>query len=163
MCPYIFLLLAAILCCSAAPQVMPLDHAIFDQCMKDPARTTQVEVMDRRNVHDLLRKFGAAPVPTTARRGLDRLVKASEVLKGNKVSLVADTAKLLNAHEADHGVIVVSSAAWSKDKAMAQDEVAAMLAHEVAHLELKDSKRRACEALAYVSGSHLKVRGINLT
>ena len=81
--------------------------------------------------------------------------RASKVLKGTKVSLVAYTAKLLNAHEADHGVIVISSAAWSKDNAMAQDEVVAMLAHEVAHLELKDSKRMACEALAYVSNTEL--------
>jgi predicted Zn-dependent protease len=111
--------------------------------------------MDRRNVHDLLRKFGAAPVPATARRGLDRLVQVSPLLKGRKVSLVAYTARFLNAHEADHGVIVISSAAWSKDKNLAQDEVAAMLAHEVAHLELKDSKRMACEALAYVSNAEL--------
>lgn len=134
---------------------MPLDHAIFDQCMSAPSRTAQVEAIDRKNVHDLLRKFGAAPVPATALRGLDRLVKASKVLKGTKVSLVAYTAKILNAHEADHGVIVISSAAWSKDNPMAHDEVAAMLAHEVAHLELKDSKRMACEALAYVSNTEL--------
>ena len=30
-----------------------------------------------------------------------------------------------------------------------------MLAHEVAHLELSDSKRMACEALAYVSNADL--------
>jgi predicted Zn-dependent protease len=147
-------LAAAILCCSAASQVMPLDHAIFDQCMSSPARTAQVETMDRRNVHELLGKFGAAPVPATARRGLDRLVKAS-LLKGRKVALVAYTSKFLNAHEADHGVIVISSAAWSRDKDLADDEIAAMLAHEVAHLELKDSKRMACEALAYVSNDQL--------
>lgn len=63
--------------------------------------------------------------------------------------LVAYSAKLLNAHEADHGVIVISSAAWGQDSGMTQSEVAAMLAHELAHLELRDSKRMACEALAY--------------
>lgn len=148
-------LAAAILCCSATPQLIPLDHAIFDQCMRSPARTIQVAAMDRRNVHDLLNKYGKATVPASARRGLDRLVQASPVLKGRTVSLVAYKARFLNAHEADHGVIVIASAAWSRDKGLADDEVAAMLAHEVAHLELKDSKRMACEALAYVSNAEL--------
>lgn len=146
-------LAAAIL--SAVPQFIPLDHAIFDHCMSSPARTAQVESMDRRNVADLLRKFGTAPVAATGRRSLERLIQASPFLNGRKVILVAYKAKLLNAHEADHGVIVISSAAWSRDKGLAEDEVAAMLAHEVAHLELKDSKRMACEALAYVSNADL--------
>jgi predicted Zn-dependent protease len=134
-------LAATILCCSGVSQVIPLDHAIFDGCMTSPARSAQVEAMDRRNVHDLLRKFGRVPVPATSRQALERLVQASPALKGRKVSLVAYTAKQLNAHEADHGVIVISAAAWSKG--LEHDEVAAMLAHEVAHLELKDSKRMA--------------------
>jgi predicted Zn-dependent protease len=146
-------LAATILCCSGVSQVIPLDHAIFDGCMTSPARSAQVEAMDRRNVHDLLRKFGRVPVPATSRQALERLVQASPALKGRKVSLVAYTAKQLNAHEADHGVIVISAAAWSKG--LEHDEVAAMLAHEVAHLELKDSKRMACEALAYVSNAEL--------
>lgn len=133
--------------------MIPLDHAIFDRCMTSPVRTAQVDAMDRRNVRDLLRKYGGVPVPATSRQALERLVQASPALKGRKVSLVAYTAKQLNAHEADHGVIVISSAAWSKD--LEEDEVAAMLAHEVAHLELKDSKRMACEALAYVSNAEL--------
>ena len=136
---------------------MPLDDAIFNQCMSSPARTVQIEAIDRRNVRDLLRKFGAAPVPASARRSLERLVGASTVLQGSKTSLIAYSSKQLNAHEADHGVIVISSAAWSKQKDMAQDEVAAMLAHELAHLELKDSKRMACEALAYVSNAELSL------
>ena len=136
---------------------MPLDRAIFDQCMSSPARTAQVEAMDRRNVRDLVRKSGAAQPPATHRRALDRLVQASPVLKGSKVSLVAYKSKFLNAHEADHGVIVISSAAWSQEKGLSNDEVAAMLAHEVAHLELKDSKRMACEALAYVSNAELSL------
>ena len=147
--------LAAILCCSGVSHVMPLDHVIFDQCMISPARVAQVEAMDRRNVHDLLRRFGAARLPQTYRRSLARLVHASPGLAGQKVSLVAYTSKFLNAHEADHGVIVISAAAWSKDKDLAEDEVAAVLAHEVAHLELKDSQRTACEALAYVSNAEL--------
>lgn len=134
---------------------MPLDHAIYDSCMRSRARTAQVETMDRRNVHDLIRKYGAAPLPASAKRALERLVRASPALKDRKVSLVAYTAAQLNAHEADHGVIVISSAAWSSAKDLADDEVAAMLAHEVAHLELKDSKRMACEALAYVSNAEL--------
>jgi predicted Zn-dependent protease len=146
-------LTAAILCCSGVSQMIPLDHAIFDRCMTSRARTVQVEAMDRRNVRDLLRKFGAVPVPATSRHALEQLVQASPALKGKKVSLVAYTGKQLNAHEADHGVIVISSAAWSKG--LEEDEVAAMLAHEVAHLELKDSKRMACEALAYVSNAEL--------
>ena len=152
-CIFMFLV-AAMLCCSA-PQVMPLDRAIFDQCMSSRARTAQVVAMDRRNVHELLRKFGAATVPAAARRSLERLVEASPGLKGRKVSLVAYNSRFLNAHEADHGVIVIASAAWSKDQHLADDEVAAMLAHEVAHLELADSKRTACEALAYVSNAEL--------
>lgn len=148
-------LTAAILCCSGVSHLMPLDHVTFDQCMISPARVAQVEAMDRRNVHDLLRRFGAARLPQTYRRSLARLVHASPGLAGQKVSLVAYTSKFLNAHEADHGVIVISAAAWSKDKDLAEDEVAAMLAHEVAHLELKDSQRMACEALAYVSNAEL--------
>ena len=134
---------------------MPLDHAIFDQCMSSPVRTVQVEAMDRRNVRDLMRKFGASQLPAQHRGALARLVQASPALKGRKVSLVAYQSGFLNAHEADHGVIVISSAAWNKQKDLSDDEIAAMLAHEVAHLELKDSKRMACEALAYVSNAEL--------
>lgn len=150
-------LVAAILCCSAGPQLMPLDHLIFDPCMRSAARTVQVEAIDRRSVHELLRKFGAAPVPATARQDLDRLVQASPILRGTRASLFSYSAQHLNAHEADHGVIVISSAAWSKEADLTQDEVAAMLAHEVAHLEVKDSKRMACEALAYVSNAELSL------
>ena len=139
------------------PQIMPLDHSIFDPCIRSRTRTVQVEAIDRRNISDLLRKFGSAPVPATARQDLDRLVQASAILKGTKASLLAYSSKQLNAHEADHGVMVISSAAWSKEADMAPDEVAAMLAHEVAHLEVKDSKRMACEALAYVSNAELSL------
>ena len=134
---------------------MPLDLPVFDQCMASPARTAQVEAMDRKQVHDLLRKFGQARLPATSRQSLARLVQASPVLQGKQVRLVAYAAKSLNAHEADHGVIVISAAAWSREQDLAEDEIAAMLAHEVAHLELQDSKRMACEALAYVSNADL--------
>lgn len=135
--------------------MMPLDRPIFDHCMRSPARIEQVAEMDRRNVADLLRRHGRATLPPAHQRTLQRLITASPTLRGRKVTLVAYRSRQLNAHEADHGVIAISAAAWSKDKALLDDEVAAMLAHELAHLELKDSRRMACESLAYVSNAEL--------
>lgn len=148
-------LTAAALCCSGAALAVPLDHVVFDQCMAAPARTQQVDTMDRRNVQDLMRRFGQAPVPANYHAMLARLVKADPQLTGQKIRLVAYKAKFLNAHEADHGVIVISAGAWGKASPLADDEIAAMLAHELAHLERKDSKRMACESLAYVGNTAL--------
>ncbi len=134
---------------------MPLDHVVFDQCMTAPARSRQVDVMDRKNVQDLMKRFGQAPVPATYQDVLARLVKADPLLTGQRVRLVAYQAKFLNAHEADHGVIVISAGAWSRASKLAVDEIAAMLAHELAHLERRDSKRMACESLAYVGNTEL--------
>ena len=134
---------------------MPLDHVVFNQCMAESARSRQVDTMDRKNVQDLLKRFGQAPVPATYDSVLARLVKADSLLTGQKIRLVAYKAKFLNAHEADHGVIVISAGAWGKATRLAEDEVAAMLAHELAHLERRDSKRMACESLAYVGNTDL--------
>lgn len=111
--------------------------------------------MDRRNVQDLMTRFGQAQVPANYKAMLARLVKSDPLLTGQKIRLVAYKAKFLNAHEADHGVIVISAGAWDKTSSLAEDEIAAMLAHELAHLERHDSKRMACESLAYVGNTTL--------
>lgn len=144
---------AAILCCSV--RLLPLDQAVFDRCMASPARAAQVEAIDRKNTSDLLSKFGRAAPPALHRHALKRLVQASPVLKGSKVVLVGYRGKALNAHEADHNVIIISAAAWDREQNLSDDEIAAMLAHEVAHLERKDSQRMACESLAYASNAEL--------
>lgn len=122
-----------------------LDPVKVEECMASPARGVELREVDLRNVQAVFARFHEVPTPALFTRTMERLVSASNRLDGRVVRVRAFNSRVFNAHEVDHGDILVSIAALT---VLTEEEIAAALAHELAHLEARDALRSACESLA---------------
>lgn len=102
--------------------------------------------LDEVQIADLLRERTQVPVPARLNALLEELVRLSPRLRdGPPVRLFAFDDHEPNAYAADHGVILLTSALWDPKRAFSDDELAAVLAHELAHVEVRDGLAEACE------------------
>eukprot|EP01041_Mallomonas_annulata_P025182 gene25182-46151_t len=95
-----------------------------------------------------MERFDVVAAPARLHRMLASLLAASAPLqKGPSVHLLAYEDKDLNAYAADHGMVILTSAMWSAKEDLSDDELAAVMAHELAHIEGHDSLVEACTNL----------------
>jgi Zn-dependent protease with chaperone function len=98
------------------------------------------------------------PAPQRLHQMLTSLVAASGRLQqGPAVHLLAYEDKDLNAYAADHGMVILTSAMWSKKEDLSDDELAAVMAHELAHIEQRDSLVEACANLQRLGQPTLRI------
>ena len=117
-------------------------------CMDDPARAHELRVLDEIQITELMDRFEVVAAPQRLHRMLASLVAASAPLQqGPAVHLLAYDDKDLNAYAADHGMVILTSAMWSAKEDLSDDELAAVMAHELAHIEGHDSLVEACTNL----------------
>jgi predicted Zn-dependent protease len=115
-------------------------------CHDDPQRISEQRQLDEEQITALLRERPAAAVPPRVQALLAELLQASPRLRhGPPVQLLAFEDRELNAFAADHGVILLTSALWSPMHGLSEDELAAVIAHELAHVEVRDGLAEACE------------------
>jgi len=119
-----------------------------DACLDDPKRAYELRVLDEAQVSDMMDSFDVIAVPKRLHHMLAELVAASPHLRnGPSVHLLAFDDAELNAYAADHGLVILTSALWSAQEGLSDDELAAVIAHELAHIEKRDSLAEACANL----------------
>lgn len=124
----------------------PWPAAADTACHTDPQRIAEQHALDETQIAALLRERTVVTVPPRLQAMLRQLLRASPRLRhGPPVRLLAFDDTELNAYAADHGVIILTSALWHPKHAFSDDELAAVIAHELAHVEVRDGLAEACE------------------
>lgn len=119
-----------------------------DTCVNEPERAHELRVLDEIQITELMERFDVVAAPKRLHHMLVSLVAASPQLRqGPAVHLLAYEDKDLNAYAADHGMVILTSAMWSQKEDLSDDELAAVMAHELAHIEGHDSLVEACTNL----------------
>ncbi len=127
-------------------------------CMDDPARAHELRVLDEIQITELTERHQVVPAPQRLHQMLTSLVAASGRLqRGPAVHLLAYDDKDLNAYAADHGMVILTSAMWSAKEDLSDDELAAVMAHELAHIEQRDSLVEACANLQRLGQPTLRI------
>lgn len=117
-------------------------------CVDDPARAHELRALDETQISELMDRFEVVAAPPRLHHMLASLVAASPRLRqGPAVHLLAYEDVDLNAYAADHGMVILTSAMWSAKEDLSDDELAAVMAHELAHIEGHDSLVEACTHL----------------
>lgn len=117
-------------------------------CVLDPARAHELRVLDEIQITELMERHDVVAAPRRLHHMLASLVAASLRLRlGPAVHLLAYEDAELNAYAADHGMVIITSAMWSAKENLSDDELAAVMAHELAHIEGRDSLVEACANL----------------
>jgi len=117
-------------------------------CVQDPARAHELRVLDEIQITELMERHEVVAAPARLHHMLASLVAASPRLRqGPAVHLLAYEDADLNAYAADHGMVILTSAMWSAKEDISDDELAAVMAHELAHIEGRDSLVEACANL----------------
>lgn len=123
-----------------------LPAAAQPACHDDPRRIREQREIDEAHIAAMLGAPPQASVPAHVGALLDELVRVSPRLHdAPPVRLVAIHDRELNAYAADHGVIILTTALWDPRHGLSNDELAAVLAHELAHVEARDGLAEACE------------------
>lgn len=137
-----------VFCFVAAGWVLSVPAMAQTTCVNDPARAHELRVLDEIQITDLMERFDVVAAPRRLHHMLASLVAASPKLRrGPAVHLLAYGDGDLNAYAADHGMVILTSAMWSKKEDLSDDELAAVMAHELAHIEGRDSLVEACANL----------------
>jgi len=117
-------------------------------CVNEPERAHELRVLDEIQITELMERHEVVAAPQRLHTMLASLVAASHRMRGGPaVHLLAYEDKDLNAYAADHGMVILTSAMWSKKEDLSDDELAAVMAHELAHIEGRDSLVEACANL----------------
>ena len=136
---------------------LPLQAAARDACLDDPKRAHELRVLDEAQVIDMMDSFQVIALPPRLHRMLDSLVAASPRLRdGPAIHLLAFDDAELNAYAADHGLVILTSALWSDKEKLSDDELAAVIAHELAHIEKRDSLAEACANLQRLQATGMR-------
>lgn len=126
-------------------------------CLQDPARAHELRVLDEIQITELMERHEVVAAPRRLHTMLANLVAASPRLRrGPAVHLLAYEDAELNAYAADHGMVIITSAMWSAKEDLSDDELAAVMAHELAHIEGHDSLVEACANLQRLGQSTLR-------
>lgn len=124
----------------------------LERCLASADRTHELHAGEHRAA--LARKVQAVPVPPRVHRLLAQVRAHARLPKGMQVALVG-TAGGRSASAFASGTIFLGSRLWQGDSALDDAQLAAVLAHELAHLEAGDVKHRLCEAVAHAGAEHV--------
>lgn len=136
----------------------PAQATARDACLDDPQRAHELRVLDEAQVTGMMDSLDVIAIPQRLHRMLERLVAASPRLRnGPSIHLLAFDDAELNAYAADHGLVILTSALWSPKENLSDDELAAVIAHELAHIEKRDSLAEACANLQRLKQPELRI------
>lgn len=123
------------------------DHAgSAERCLSSAGRSQELQANDAAQ----LKAMHAAPqlaVPNKVQDTLARLLSVAQLPAGGTVKVRA-VKSAGTAWVSGSGVIFLSTSLWTGERPLEPDEMAAVLAHELAHLEEGDTKHRLCDAVA---------------
>lgn len=131
---------------TSTAQADPLDA---NACLESPARAAQVAASDGSMVATLQSALGEVAVPEHVQRIFARLVDASRSGAPREYRLLGYSGPTFTAHAAAPGHVLVSQRVWI-DSGVEEADIAAVLAHELAHLKLLHAHAAGCRALKFV-------------
>lgn len=116
-------------------------------CSRSAAILDDAREAGQARVAAILNAHAEVPVPAAVRAVFARVAAVARGLPGGSASLMGYRSGTLMGTAVWTGAVLVSSAAWTGDSALPEDELAALFAHELAHLERGDVPRALCETL----------------
>ncbi len=126
-------------------------------CRGENKRRAQMSSFDGKQFLALINEYGPAQVPQGIKYIFQKLTFSVERLSQKKFpwKLTAYHAPFINAHAGADSQVMASAGLWTNSE-MKEDEIAAVLAHEAAHVMNEHSLELGCLALEW-SGSHFEL------
>jgi Zn-dependent protease with chaperone function len=128
-------------------------------CLRDPDRARELRVLDEIQLIDMMDEHPVLAAPPRLHHMLRSLVAASPRLRdGPAIHLLAfEDDREHNAYAAHHGLVILTSALWRGATSLNDDELAAVIAHELAHIESHDALVEACGLLQRLGQPRLSI------
>ncbi|MCC5612027.1 M48 family metalloprotease [Nostoc sp. CHAB 5834] len=89
---------------------------------------------------------------------VERIHKVSTISPNVRIKVTAYKHPKINAHAADHGALLFTEGTWSTENGLSMEEIAAIVAHELAHMEMDHSLDWACGALTQLGNPELTLQ-----
>ncbi|MBX3608292.1 MAG: M48 family metalloprotease [Hydrogenophaga sp.] len=138
----LFVVLLGLTCVSAIA-------ADAERCMRNRAWADEQRHLDEVQISDMVAEGKPVPAPLSLHATLRSLVAASERLRrGPAVHLIGFVDREPNAYATDHGLVILTSALWDSRLGLDDNELAAVLAHELAHIEARDGLGEVCALMS---------------
>lgn len=148
-------LLCACCCCAALALVPHASMAAEDAaegCLTASARLQEVSALDQDRLTRA--RPSKEPIPREVHEVLARLVRVARLPSSIRLRLVAVDGDR-NAWVHPSGLVLLSANLWRGHHKLEPDEIAAVMAHEIAHLEAVDHLKRLCDTVALAGNSEL--------
>lgn len=138
-------------------------------CEKDVSLWREMDELDFKLTQDIFAQYPQTEVPENIRAMYGELVRlADELIETSRPDLSLPmayfpppqwtfsgyTAPVYNAQAGAGGRILMSSAFWGGNNVFSEDEIRAVLAHEVAHVIHNHSLQMGCLAFEWAQGQH---------
>lgn len=142
---------------AAAASDRDTGHSVLhDQCFSSTQRAHELGAGD----HVLAERLRDArvPVPPRFHDALARLRTLVRLPRGIRLELVGSH-QVRSASVLSSGAIFLSSRLWRDEDSLDREEAAAVVAHELAHLELAHVKDKLCDAVALSGEAGVSLSG----
>lgn len=134
----------------------------LEQCNASIARTQKPGAHAQAQLKPMA-SSPAVPLPAAIEHVFKRLSAAARLTSASKTARLIAVDSATPASVNSSGTVFISSRLWTGELPLDADEIAAVIAHELAHLEVADPQRQLCDAVAVVrdvdlSSSHIFAR-----
>lgn len=135
-------------------EMLHASNAILS-CLSDPKRQTEIAEYTRTDSDLVVSENGAVAVPQDVQEVFFRLAQAAEKAFPNpriqlRWEILGYKDTVPNAQAGADGRVIASSALWSGNKVFSLDEIAGILAHEIAHVMEMHNLDVACKSLEWI-------------
>lgn len=141
---------------SAAALMLILSHGAFahasSQCLSAQSRIQEAKALEQAQLARV--RPSAQPIPADVQAAFARLVRAARLPAGQRLQLQA-VEGARNAWVDNSGTVRVSASFWTGEHRLSTEEIAAVLAHEIAHVETFDPMAKLCDTVALVGNDQL--------
>lgn len=124
-------------------------------CLSQPSRLQELQELQQTRLTSA--RPATQAIPREIHDVLTKLVRAARLPAGLQLRLVAVDAGV-NASVDHAGTILLSTKLWTGEHRLGTAEIAAVLAHEIAHAEALDPLARLCDTVALVGNDQLSFR-----
>ncbi|HEY8359441.1 MAG TPA: M48 family metalloprotease [Ramlibacter sp.] len=119
--------------------------ALHERCFSSTQRSHELGEGDLPRAERV--RNARVPIPPRFHDALARLKQVARLPRGVRLELVGSH-EVSSASVLSSGTIFLSSKLWRDEDGLDREEAAAVIAHELAHLELSHVKDKLCEAVA---------------
>ena len=150
--------------CEIAPFEGCLEQVIEEaneilSCSKSARRKQEMIEYDSKFLSAMIEDHGSQSVPQHIQQTFKKLTLAADELSKKTFpwKLTSYKASFINAHAGAEAHIMASGGLWASESQLQNDEIAAILAHETAHIIQDHSLKLGCLSLEW-TGTHLSIK-----